>query len=80
MTLYLLFGLLVLAIVAFTFFIGKRYGLHKYSKKLLEESYAGDLVINMASINEDLISVDFTKNPKELVTYDYIVMGVKIRK
>ena len=62
------------------FFIGRVNALHSYAKKMLNDAYAGELIIDMTSVDKELFSVDFEKNPKELMQYEYVLMGVKIRK
>lgn len=49
-------------------------------KRLINEYYAGDLVINMEDVESDTISIDFSRNPKELMAYNYVLIGVKIRQ
>jgi len=62
------------------FVVGHLVASKSMAKKLMTKYYAGDLVINMEDIEQDTISIDFVKNPKELMAYNYVLIGVKIRQ
>ena len=72
--------LLVIFVVFVSFMLGRQSGLHKYSKKMIDEALVGTLVIDMSSYENDLFQVELDKNPKEFMHLDYIMMDVKIRK
>lgn len=73
----IIFCLLALAI---GFVIGHIVCNKNISKKLMDKYYAGDLVINLEDVKGDTISIDFTKNPKDLMQYSYVMIGIKIRQ
>lgn len=62
------------------FVVGHLVASKSMAKKLMTKYYAGDLVINMEDVEQDTISIDFVKNPKELMAYNYVLIGVKIRQ
>ena len=65
---------------AIIFIAGFQIGLHYYAKKLLTKYYGGDLIIDISSIEAETLQVEFEKNPKELLGYKYVLMGVFIRE
>ncbi len=72
--------LLVIFVVIISFIVGRQSGLHKYSKKMIDEALVGTLVVDMSSYENDLFQIEFDKNPKEFIHLDYIMMDLKIRK
>lgn len=62
------------------FVVGHLVASKSMAKKLMTKYYAGDLVINVEDVEQDTISIDFVKNPKELMAYNYVLIGVKIRQ
>lgn len=70
---------IVLAII-FSFICGWHLALHKKAKKMIEECDFGDIILDMKSPENDLVNCEFTRNPKEMLGMNYILLQVKIRK
>lgn len=79
MAIYIFAAIAVIVAIVVAFLMGMQHGLHLYAKRFIEDCYAGDLIIDMQSVESDTISVDFERNPKELMGYQYVAMGVKVK-
>lgn len=73
------FILITIALAIIIFFIGMYIGHHIYAKRM-SEAYGGVLIVDLSTPEANTLSVDFEKNPKELLKYHYILMEVKIRE
>ena len=75
----LLIILIAIVLAIIIFFIGMHVGHHVYAKRM-SEAYGGELVVDLSAPEANTLSVDFEKNPKELLKYHYILMEVKVRE
>ena len=75
---WIIIGSIALALIIF--YIGICVGHHNYAKKMIEKWYGGDIIIDMSNVESDTLSVEFDKNPKELMGLSYTIMGIKIRE
>ena len=70
----------IISSIVFSFILGWNISKHKFTKKLIENYDFGEIIIDMSGYDKELISCDFSKNPKEMLAYNYILLQVKVRK
>lgn len=75
-------GIIVVSLLAtiIIFLAGFQLGLHYYAKKLLTKYYGGDLIIDISSLDAETLQIELEKNPKELMAYKYVLMGIFVRE
>lgn len=69
----------VICIGALCYFIGTKVALHKYATRMLDEAYAGDLVIDLRDL-DDTVKFRFEKSPKEMLEFDYVLVKIEIQQ
>lgn len=70
---------IAVAVAIVIFLTGMHLGRYTYAKRMVE-AYGGDLIVDLSAPEANTLSVDFEKNPKELIQYHYILMEVKVRE
>lgn len=79
MEFYITLGLTVVGMIG-SFILGYKHALATFSERLISDFDFGDVVINMSSVEDDTISVSFSRNPREMLDKNYILLNVKIRE
>lgn len=79
MEFYIILGITVVGMIG-SFIFGYKHALGVYSKRLIKDFDFGDVVVNVSSVEDDTISISFSRNPREMFDKNYILLNVKIRE
>ena len=72
-------GLVLLGFIV-SFLTGRHFALQQYSKKLIDNYLFGQVIVDMSSVDKDLLTMELERNPKEMLDMNYVIFEVKIRQ
>lgn len=77
---YGILGLVFIGAIIFAYITGRNLSIHKKAQKMINECDFGDIVIDMSGVEQETFRIALNRNPKEMMSMNYILLQVKIRQ